>query len=57
MGFIVSETGTYDGGFIVMTVLCLIGAAAMLFFTKEPERPANPAVRPGEPEGELTTTS
>ncbi|MCX0270444.1 MFS transporter [Nocardia zapadnayensis] len=57
MGFIVSETGTYDGGFIVMTVLCLIGSAAMLFFTKEPERPAHPPVRPGEPEGELTTTS
>ncbi|WP_327149100.1 MFS transporter [Nocardia sp. NBC_01329] len=57
MGFIVSETGTYDGGFIVMTVLCLIGAAAMLFFTVEPERPASPRVRPGESEGELTTTS
>ena len=39
MGFIVGRTGTYNGGFIVMTVLCLIGAAAMLFFTKEPERP------------------
>lgn len=38
MGFIVGRTGTYNGGFIVMTVLCLIGAAAMLFFTKEPER-------------------
>ncbi|MEU4315886.1 MFS transporter [Nocardia sp. NPDC024068] len=49
MGFIVAETGTYNGGFIVMTVLCLIGAAAMLFFTKEPERtPTGP-----EPEGEL----
>ncbi|MBF6350252.1 MFS transporter [Nocardia flavorosea] len=38
MGFIVGRTGTYNGGFIVMTVLCLIGAAAMLLFTKEPER-------------------
>lgn len=57
MGFIVSETGTYDGGFIVMSVLCLIGSAAMLFFTKEPERPAAAQLRPEEPEGELTTTS
>ncbi|MFI5714759.1 MFS transporter [Nocardia sp. NPDC051750] len=47
MGFIVGRTGTYNGGFIVMTVLCLIGAAAMLFFTKEPERPQV------GPEGEL----
>ncbi|MGY0501472.1 MFS transporter [Nocardia sp. FBN12] len=39
MGFIVGRTGTYNGGFIVMTVLCLIGAAAMIFFTEEPERP------------------
>lgn len=38
MGFIVGHTGTYNGGFVVMTVLCLIGAAAMLLFTKEPER-------------------
>lgn len=38
MGFIVGSTGTYNGGFIVMTALCLIGAAAMLFFTVEPER-------------------
>lgn len=38
MGFIVGRTGTYNGGFVVMTVLCLIGAAAMLLFTKEPER-------------------
>lgn len=54
MGFIVGRTGTYNGGFIVMTALCLIGAAAMLLFTEEPERkPAGP--RPGEPEGELTT--
>lgn len=54
MGFIVGRTGTYNGGFIVMTALCLIGAAAMLLFTKEPERePAG--TRPGEPEGELTT--
>lgn len=41
MGFIVGSTGTYNGGFIVMTVLCLIGAAAMLFFTEEPQRPAS----------------
>lgn len=54
MGFIVGRTGTYNGGFIVMTALCLIGAAAMLLFTEEPERePAGS--RPGEPEGELTT--
>ncbi|MGW0180791.1 MFS transporter [Nocardia sp. NPDC003345] len=51
MGFIVGRTGTYNGGFIVMTVLCLIGAAAMLLFTKEPERAA---LATGEPEGELT---
>lgn len=49
MGFIVGRTGTYNGGFIVMTVLCLIGAAAMLFFTKEPER----APLGTDPEGEL----
>ncbi len=39
MGFSVSRTGTYDGGFLVMTALCLVGAVAMLFFTKEPQRP------------------
>ncbi|WP_280422676.1 MFS transporter [Nocardia carnea] len=50
MGFIVGRTGTYNGGFIVMTALCLIGAAAMLFFTKEPER----APLGTDPEGELT---
>lgn len=49
MGFIVGRTGTYNGGFIVMTALCLIGAAAMLFFTKEPER----APLGTDPEGEL----
>ncbi|MGN0123453.1 MAG: MFS transporter, partial [Rhodococcus sp. (in: high G+C Gram-positive bacteria)] len=38
MGFSVARTGTYDGGFLVMTALCLIGAVAMLFFTKEPPR-------------------
>ncbi|WP_459548479.1 MFS transporter [Nocardia sp. X0981] len=54
MGFIVGRTGTYNGGFIVMTALCLIGATAMLLFTEEPERePAGPL--PEEPEGELTT--
>lgn len=50
MGFIVGRTGTYNGGFVVMTVLCLIGAAAMLFFTKEPER----APLGTDPDGELT---
>ncbi|WP_328389384.1 MFS transporter [Nocardia sp. NBC_00416] len=54
MGFIVGRTGTYNGGFLVMTILCLVGAVAMLFFTKEPERePA--AVVPGAPKGEFTT--
>ncbi|MEV6138310.1 MFS transporter [Nocardia sp. NPDC051990] len=38
MGFIVARTGTYDGGFIVMSALCLIGSAAMLLFTNEPAR-------------------
>ncbi|WP_228000078.1 MFS transporter [Nocardia australiensis] len=38
MGFIVTRTGTYDGGFIVMAALCLIGSTAMLLFAKEPPR-------------------
>lgn len=38
MGFIVSESGSYTGGFVIMAVLCVIAAAALLFFTKEPVR-------------------
>ncbi|MEU7631094.1 MFS transporter [Nocardia sp. NPDC049220] len=38
MGFIVTRTGNYDGGFVVMAALCLIGSTAMLLFTKEPPR-------------------
>jgi len=38
MGFIVSESGSYTGGFVIMAVLCVIAAAALLFFTKEPAR-------------------
>lgn len=36
MGFIVTRTDTYDGGFAVMAVLCLLASAAMLLFAKEP---------------------
>lgn len=38
IGFMVSRTGSYDGGFIAMAVLCVVGAAAMLIFTEEPPR-------------------
>ncbi|MEV5651424.1 MFS transporter [Nocardia sp. NPDC052254] len=38
MGFIVDRTGTYDGGFIAMAVLCLIGSLALLLFAEEPRR-------------------
>jgi sugar phosphate permease len=38
MGFFVSTTGSYTGGFAVMSALCLIGAAAMFFLTREPQR-------------------
>jgi MFS family permease len=38
MGFIVAESGTYYGGFVIMTALCVIASAAMLLGTKEPER-------------------
>ncbi|KMO78793.1 MFS transporter [Mycolicibacterium chubuense] len=38
MGFFVSTTGSYNGGFVVMSALCLVGAAAMFFLTKEPQR-------------------
>ncbi|RVW05686.1 MFS transporter [Rhodococcus xishaensis] len=49
VGFIVSQSGSYDGGFVVMSVLCLVGATAMLFFTEEQERhPSDAANPPGE---------
>ncbi|WP_227985114.1 MFS transporter [Nocardia spumae] len=38
MGFIVDRTGTYDGGFIAMSALCLIGSLALLLFAEEPRR-------------------
>ncbi len=38
MGFIVSESGSYTGGFVIMAVLCVIAAAALLFGTREPAR-------------------
>ncbi|MFQ6396169.1 MFS transporter [Nocardia sp. KC 131] len=58
MGFIVARTGTYDGGFIIMAALCLIGSAAMLLFAKEPPRPplTNRPQRPAT-EDEVTVTT
>lgn len=53
MGFVVTRTGTYDGGFITMTVLCVVGAAAMLIFAREPaqrtpdDRPERPSTEDG----------
>lgn len=38
MGFIVTATGSYNGGFIVMAGLCLTASLAMLFGTTEPSR-------------------
>ncbi|GAA5060883.1 MFS transporter [Nocardia callitridis] len=38
MGFIVARTGTYDGGFLVMATLCLVGSLALLLFAEEPRR-------------------
>ncbi len=38
MGFIVDRTGTYDGGFIAMSALCVIASFALLLFAQEPGR-------------------
>ena len=44
MGFIVTSTGSYSSGFVVMTVLAVTGAAAMLLLPKrDVPREAPPA--------------
>ncbi|MBO0872849.1 MAG: MFS transporter, partial [Pseudonocardia sp.] len=51
MGFIVYNTGTFTSGFVVMSALAVVGALAMLVFTKEPEVPAPGASVVSEGEG------
>jgi hypothetical protein len=36
MGFIVSSTGNFSSGFVVMTVLAVIGAGSLLLLPKNP---------------------
>ncbi|MDD7921219.1 hypothetical protein [Actinomycetospora callitridis] len=42
MGFIVSSTGTFTSGFVLMSALAAIGALLMLFATREPARRETP---------------
>jgi nitrate/nitrite transporter NarK len=43
MGFIVSSTGSFSSGFVVMTVLAVIGAGSMLVLPQRDRRPADTA--------------
>jgi sugar phosphate permease len=43
MGFIVSSTGTFTSGFVVMCVLAVLGALLMLLCTREPTGAGTPA--------------
>lgn len=43
MGFIVSSTGTFTSGFVVMCVLAVVGALLMLSCTREPAGTGEPA--------------
>jgi nitrate/nitrite transporter NarK len=52
MGFIVTETGSFSSGFVVMTVLALIGAGSMLLL---PKRDTGPVPRPADAPADLAT--
>ncbi|WP_255945857.1 MFS transporter [Streptomyces odontomachi] len=52
MGFIVSVTGSFSSGFVVMTVLALIGAGSMLIL---PKRAAGQVQQPADTPADLAT--
>jgi sugar phosphate permease len=48
MGFIVSSTGTFTSGFVLMSALAAVGALAMLLFTREPRPSVGEAASHGD---------